>query len=936
MVRNVGKGREVGNSKGEGSGKGDGKSRGKSSGKSSGKNNGKAWRTGLLSISLAIAVLLAVRVPAHTEDAEAHWAWGFDGHAEEESGSSGHDGTIYGAVFGTGIMEQGLLFDGVDDYVSVDGTGIDAGAEGLTISAWIKPQQDRAMERTIAAKGAEDTGHYQLYINMSGELCFYAYDAGQACSGFVVDDGNWRQVAATYDGSKIQFYINGVYQAEAAATGTIAAESEELRIGASLAGTKPYKGAIDEVRIFNQPLPASGIRELYAITPRAHEQQALAGSSASSSLSGWEVAKLINGNDFDAWGSDVTPSGPIWATVELARAAEVRKVQLVSRGDFVHFPADFKFQSSSDGATWTDIAGAAIEDYPLPTDIYNNFVFEQAVTASYIRVVASSSPGNMMHLAEMRVYGHYADQVNEVHALPVDGGVAVSSLNGWDVDHLWNQNWYDAWGSQPTAPDADIWVALELQGNYDVEAIQLLSRGDFVYFPRSFTFQSSTNGTDWVDIPGAKYCAYPAPTRLYHNFVFDSAVNTAHLRLLVAETHGDGKQFMTHLAEIKALGSAEAAKLIDNPEAAAAAAECADPAWDAVFDKGPQPEYNNSLAGDWVQDHVDILSNFDNLYNAEVVYDAGSSYPYKMWLFGQADDDYPFVGVDKIYFARSENLESGWEVYSGNNTWDATMTPSLWVPVLDAGTSWYDDKAAGDPSVVLQDGVFYMAYSSVGWESHLDPVTGKNYWIIVNSVMAATSADGINWTRSAAPILIWEDERTKGVRVDWDYTTPDDTPADYYGGYHRPSLLFEDGKWRLWFDYYYPDAYGAAMGYAENDGDFLDPVDWVIEHAGHNYLLANWANPDVIAYDGVHYSFADPYFREQFTRYTTMAMSTDGGITWEKLGYIPELGTRSNHVPQAFIHVDDNEDTWLYVFYASAPEQYMRYTSIRAMKMLLD
>ncbi len=42
----------------------------------------------------------------------------FDGDANDSSGGGNH-GTINGALFVTGVSEQALSFDGVDDYVEI-------------------------------------------------------------------------------------------------------------------------------------------------------------------------------------------------------------------------------------------------------------------------------------------------------------------------------------------------------------------------------------------------------------------------------------------------------------------------------------------------------------------------------------------------------------------------------------------------------------------------------------------------------------------------------------------------------------------------------------------------------------------------------------------------------------------------------------------------
>ena len=158
----------------------------------------------------------------------------------------------------------------------------------------------------------------------------------------------------------------------------------------------------------------------------------------------------------------------------------------------------------------------------------------------------------------------------------------------------------------------------------------------------------------------------------------------------------------------------------------------------------------------WQRDPTSLLTNFNNMYNPCVV-ETGGEWRYRMWFFGwsarHANLDMGW-GCDAIFHARSRDLKT-WEVWSGNEQWDATMNPELWRPVLHASERWYDAWHNGDPSVVLEDGRFYMAYSAtskpfaktVGFPAEM-----------VQCVMGATSADGIRWEKTAAPLLIREED----------------------------------------------------------------------------------------------------------------------------------------------------------------------------------
>ena len=332
----------------------------------------------------------------------------------------------------------------------------------------------------------------------------------------------------------------------------------------------------------------------------------------------------------------------------------------------------------------------------------------------------------------------------------------------------------------------------------------------------------------------------------------------------------------------------------------------------------------------WERSKKPLLTNFNNMYNPCVV-EAEGEYRFRMWFFGWANDhtNQKFPGCDAIYHARSKDLKK-WEVFCGDGAWDDTMNPELWVPVIHASERWFEAWHTGDPAVVLKDGVFYMAYSATS--KHFSERDGYPS-TMVQCLMGATSEDGLHWEKSAEPILI-----RKGDKAD-----PDPQPGRI-GDFHRPSLHWEDGKWRLWFDYWHPD-HGVCMGYAENDTEFLGKNGFRIQHELTQPLLKNWPNPNVVRIDGVYHSFADPtgYPIEEGeshwkSRQLCEAISDDG-IRWKRLDFIdPDRGIDACQVPEAFVTTLDGK-RWLFLFYATQigyrkkdGSYHYQYDQIRAMK----
>ncbi len=343
-----------------------------------------------------------------------------------------------------------------------------------------------------------------------------------------------------------------------------------------------------------------------------------------------------------------------------------------------------------------------------------------------------------------------------------------------------------------------------------------------------------------------------------------------------------------------------------------------------------------SLEG-WQRHTFPAFEGFMHAYQPCVVEVPDADYPYRMWFFGWIADigNAEFAGCDAIYFARGKDLDH-WEVFCKDGSWDAGRHNDKWVSVLysseDTERHYYDTFHSGDPSVVLKDGVFYMAYSATSnaftdldSSEPIEPPYFSNLAIegypsrMIQCVMGATSTDGIHWKKTEKPLLI--------AAVDTKY--PPDPCPDRVGDFHRPSLLWDEsaGKWKLYFDYYHSVLRGTHAGMAENEGDFMSGT-FRFAHSLDHPLISDWPNPDVAKVGSRYVCFSDAPGYTAATapagkkvsgwqhRQLRMAQSDDG-LVWEKKYFIdPDPGIDANHVPQTLVCKREGK-WWLYVFYAT-------------------
>jgi hypothetical protein len=81
-----------------------------------------------------------------------------------------------------------------------------------------------------------------------------------------VADGKWHYIAATYDGTTMRIYVDGVQTGSGTSfSGNLPTQAGNVRIGADYDTTPAnfFNGSIDDVRIYNRALSATEIQNLY-------------------------------------------------------------------------------------------------------------------------------------------------------------------------------------------------------------------------------------------------------------------------------------------------------------------------------------------------------------------------------------------------------------------------------------------------------------------------------------------------------------------------------------------------------------------------------------------------------------------------------------------------------------------------------------------------
>ncbi len=220
-----------------------------------------------------VAVQPVPTVPPAGRGPVAFWQMGGvrDGNVVDSSGN-GHTGKAVGALRTVkGKLGNGLFFDG--------GSGKAAGIEipdapalrverRFTLATWIRARRRGPLAVSLIGKGVVAVGmslqyDYMLYLGKTVSVYVRA-PSGKVDlldAGFTYADGKWHHLAATYDGKELKLFGDGVgLAAKKTPFGIIRGTTGPLKIGHGLG---PFKGSLDDVRVYNRALSAEEIRTLF-------------------------------------------------------------------------------------------------------------------------------------------------------------------------------------------------------------------------------------------------------------------------------------------------------------------------------------------------------------------------------------------------------------------------------------------------------------------------------------------------------------------------------------------------------------------------------------------------------------------------------------------------------------------------------------------------
>jgi hypothetical protein len=202
----------------------------------------------------------------------AHWQFNDTGDeiAEDTTGYQ-FDGTLTNMDETNWVIGKqcgGLFFDGIDNYVEIDGFKGITGSSGRTCTAWIKTTKPAV--QLLSWGTARPEAKWVIRTNEDGTL------RAEVQGGYIygttsIIDGDWHHIAVTLDNdgsadiSEALLYVDGRQETIGGVLScpVRTTPSDNVKIGVYSGGLRYFEGLIDEVKVYSRMLDAAQIRDIY-------------------------------------------------------------------------------------------------------------------------------------------------------------------------------------------------------------------------------------------------------------------------------------------------------------------------------------------------------------------------------------------------------------------------------------------------------------------------------------------------------------------------------------------------------------------------------------------------------------------------------------------------------------------------------------------------
>lgn len=201
---------------------------------------------------------------------------GTDSHGSNTLTASGSPSYVAGKLNNAVDLESGSS----QRLSKTTPVSVQTGSGSRSVSMWVNIESATPTDtyRVLFSYGNDSANEEFTYtlVNLSGTH-YLGLDKNGALlsSTWTPSTATWYHLLVTYNGTNIQYFVNGVHQGSAVAGGTInTVNSDPLHIGARTGATPLYffDGIIDETALYSKALTVAEVRALYGYgTPPEYE-----------------------------------------------------------------------------------------------------------------------------------------------------------------------------------------------------------------------------------------------------------------------------------------------------------------------------------------------------------------------------------------------------------------------------------------------------------------------------------------------------------------------------------------------------------------------------------------------------------------------------------------------------------------------------------------
>lgn len=196
---------------------------------------------------------------------------------DEVSGSTASDsvgtytGTLNGPTWATGKLSNAASFNGSTNYLSIADNAAFRVTNALTIAGWVKASAwpaDPSWASIILRKGDANPNNWQLAVS-AGKVALQLddNDANGVRGNSTLQLNTWTHVAATWDGTTVRLYVNGVLDnTPTARAAPITTDTRPVYLGGRTGSTDVLAGSIDDVRFYSRALTVAEIGQIMQAT----------------------------------------------------------------------------------------------------------------------------------------------------------------------------------------------------------------------------------------------------------------------------------------------------------------------------------------------------------------------------------------------------------------------------------------------------------------------------------------------------------------------------------------------------------------------------------------------------------------------------------------------------------------------------------------------